>query len=200
MRRRISPSDLVTSSHTTCTGLFCQHQLHLCRSQMFSLTDGRPRATVETNLPVCYCASWMPWWHRCRMKQCNLAPVMKSIRSLCFQGDRTTRTPSCANNFASVFGTQRSVCSMGCQFDGALGTLRDLGCTQSCHSVRKMFHRVLVNDTLHDMTMLLIRYGSTHTVCGICPVECMSCCRSQRSRRKSLWLMLICERWLNTVF
>lgn len=125
IRRWISSFNLVTSSHMTCTGLFCQHKRRLSQSQMFSLTGGPPRAMVVMNLPVCYCGSWMPYLVQDETMQSG--SCHKNYQIPLFQGERATKTPSCANHFASVFGTQRSMCSRSCQFDGALSTVRDLG-------------------------------------------------------------------------
>lgn len=190
--RQISSFGFVTSSHMTCTGLnLCQHKLRFSRINMvfFDRQTGLQEPWLMKLRWICQnltmdhrCYSWS------RMKHCNPAPVMESDRSWC-SGGKTTKTRCCANNFASIFGTQGSMCAMSCLFDGALGILQDPGSTrlaQSCHSVIKMYHWVFMNVAFCDITMFFIRYGSTPTVYGTHSVEFMGSGQGQRSCWKSL--------------
>ena len=133
----ISSFDLVTGSHMTCTGLnLCQHELCLSQSAVLSLTDRQmgvqePRfAEAEMNLTVEH--RWSVQNEALQSCSCHEKWQIHLIKG----GSRTTKkTPCCANNFASIFGTRGSVCAVSCRFDGALGTRRDPGSTRFAQSL-----------------------------------------------------------------
>lgn len=92
---------------------------------------------------------------------------MKSDKSLCLRATIQPRVLAVATTLPPYAGHWGSVCAASCHFDDAVGTRWDPGSThfaQACHSVRKMYRRVLMNGAFCDITMFFIRHGSSHTV------------------------------------
>lgn len=137
---------------------------------------------------------------------------MKSDKSLCLRATRQPRVLAVATTLPPYAGHWGSVCAASCHFDDALGTRWDLGSThfaQACHSVRKMYRRVLMNGAFCDITMFFIRHGSSHTVLRNMLAEiCGSYFRSKainvvvarldlRWQNIAIWLLRTCKYFSN---
>lgn len=164
-------------------------------------TERPQRTTVgkaEMNLSStmdCRCHGWSG------MKHYNLAPVMRSDRSLCSRAKGGPKLLAVATTLplSSRHGGPCVLRAVSLMVPWALCGTRD---PHALHRVVTLSEKCTAESSWMVPSAILpcfsIRRGWSHAVYGICSGEIMGYVLGQRSG-KSSWLMLICEYWLNIV-